>query len=163
MAASAGAGSSRCTARLCNASMATPVNSAEPVDRRSSAMGVSSGSGRGSLAADQVPLGFELVGEGGVAGEAEDLELAVGALACFHHAAPVPVEFARSYDPDDGCAVAQGLPLGLVLLVLVPYPASTRSTSAEPSWSAIASSNSIRKTRRGLIPSTSSATAAMKW
>jgi hypothetical protein len=37
-------------------------------------------SGRGSLA-NQVPLGFEFGGERRVAGEAQNLELAVGALA----------------------------------------------------------------------------------
>jgi hypothetical protein len=35
-------------------------------------------SGLGALAAGQVALGGELGGEGGVAGEAQDLELAVG-------------------------------------------------------------------------------------
>ena len=63
-------------------------------------------SGRGSLA-NQIPVGGELRGEGRVAGEAEDFELAVGALAAFHLAAAVSVELARAYDPDDGGTVAQ--------------------------------------------------------
>ena len=40
--------------------------------------------------ADQVPVGLELGGERDVAGEAEDLELAVGAMALFDHAAVEP-------------------------------------------------------------------------
>src|SRR5918993_1949213 len=44
-----------------------------------------------------------------------------------------------------------------------PSAVSTPSTSAEPSGSVIGSSNSVRKMSRGVVPSTSSATAAMKW
>src|SRR5215217_9450473 len=84
------------------------------------AMYVSSASGRGSLAANQVTLGGELGGEGGVAGEAEDLELAVGPLAGLHHAAAVAVELAGSHHPDHRGAIAQRLTLGEVLVVLLP-------------------------------------------
>ena len=41
-------------------------------------------------------------------------------VTLFDHAPAVPVELARAHDPDDGGAVPQGLPLGLVLAVLVP-------------------------------------------
>src|SRR5215217_6580974 len=84
------------------------------------AMYVSSASGRGSLAANQVTLGGELGGEGGVAGEAEDLELAVGPLAGLHHAAAVAVELAGPHDPDHRGAVAERPALGEVLVVLLP-------------------------------------------
>src|SRR5512132_2107143 len=83
--------------------------------------------GRGNLLGDelggpvagQVTVGFELGGERDVAGETEDLELAVGAVALLDHAPAVPVELTGADDPDDGSAVAQRLPLGLVLAVLV--------------------------------------------
>jgi hypothetical protein len=55
----------------------------------------------GRRTADQVPVGFELGGERGVAGEAEDLELGVGPVALFDHAPAVPVELSRTPDPDD--------------------------------------------------------------
>jgi hypothetical protein len=90
-------------------------------------------SGLGSLAAGQIAFGSELGGEGYVAGEAQDLELAVSPLAGFHHAPAVAVELAGSHDSDDGAAVAQGLALGQVLVVLLLGAASRRSTSADPS------------------------------
>src|SRR5215218_4863776 len=62
------------------------------------AMCVSSASGRSSLAAGQIPVGGELGGEGRVAGQAQDLELAVGPLTGLHHAAAIPVELAGAYD-----------------------------------------------------------------
>src|SRR5215218_10532822 len=70
------------------------------------AMCVSSASGRGPLAAGQIPLGGELGGERRVAGEAENLELAVGPLSGLHHVPAVAVVLAGAYDPDDGWAVA---------------------------------------------------------
>ena len=111
----------------------------------------------------QIPLGGELGGEGRVAGETEDLELAVGLARSPPSADDTGRTHQNRMTPDDGGAVAQRLPLGLVLLVRSPSAASRRSTSAEPSISAISSSNSMRNTSRGTVPSTSSATAAMKW
>jgi hypothetical protein len=78
------------------------------------------GDALGHRTADQVTFGLELGGERGVADETEDLELAVGTVTVFDHAPAVPVELARAYDPNDGGAIPQGLPLGLVLAVLVP-------------------------------------------
>lgn len=60
----------------------------------------------GQCTADHVPFGFKFGSERGVAGEPEDLELAVGTVALLDHTPPVAVELARAYDPDDGGAVA---------------------------------------------------------
>jgi hypothetical protein len=63
-------------------------------------------SSRGSLA-NQVPVGCEFRGKRRVAGEAQDLELAVGALARLDHASTITVELTGAKHPDDWCPVAQ--------------------------------------------------------
>ena len=64
------------------------------------------GDERGDRIADQVTVGFELGGERRVAGETEDLELAVGTVTLLDHAPAVPVELTGANDPDDRRAVA---------------------------------------------------------
>src|SRR4051794_735692 len=55
---------------------------------------------------DQLPLELELAGERGVAGQAQDLELAVGPLPALDHPAPVGVQPAGAHGPDDRRSVA---------------------------------------------------------